>query len=386
MVRPVAGPARGVHFRPFWYPPMSKRPTPQPGVLNIAPYVPGKSGTKSGQQAIKLSSNESPLGASPLAMAAYEAASSRLADYPEGSSALLRETLAEAHGLEPERIIIGAGSDEILHMLAQAYLGDGDSAVMSEYGFLMYPIATNAAGAKLEVAKDTDFTVDVDAMLAAVTDKTRIVWLANPNNPTGTWLDDSEIRRLHAGLRSDIVLVIDNAYAEYVTAPGFATGADLVREAENVVMVRTFSKMGLAALRVGWLYGPDHIVDALNRIRGPFNVAVPAQEAAVAATRDKAFTRRLSAHNAKWRDWLTAELRSNSVTVPDSQGNFILAIFDESAGPGAGEIFEALSEAGLITREMGGYGLPNALRISIGSEDAMRRTAEVIKKLIGARG
>ena len=384
MVRPVAAPARGARSDPL-VSPMSKRPTPQPGVLNIAPYVPGKSGTTPGQQAIKLSSNESPLGASPMAMTAYAAASSRLADYPEGSSALLRETLAEAHGLEPDRIVIGAGSDEILHMLAQAYLGDGDSAVMSEYGFLMYPIATTAAGAEVLVAKDTDYTVNVDAMLAAVTETTKIVWLANPNNPTGTWLDDNEVRRLHAGLRSDIVFVVDNAYAEYVTAPGFATGADLVREADNVVMVRTFSKMGLAALRVGWLYGPDPVVDALNRIRGPFNVSVPAQEAAVAAVRDTAFTQRLSAHNAKWRDWLTAELRSNSVTVPDSQGNFILALFDQSAGPGASDVFSALAEAGLITREMGGYGLPNALRISIGSEDAMRRTAEVIKTMLGAR-
>ena len=384
MVRPVAAPARGARSDPL-VSPMSKRPTPQPGVLNIAPYVPGKSGTTPGQQAIKLSSNESPLGASPMAMTAYAAASSRLADYPEGSSALLRETLAETHGLEPDRIVIGAGSDEILHMLAQAYLGDGDSAVMSEYGFLMYPIATTAAGAEVLVARDTDYTVDVDAMLAAVTETTKIVWLANPNNPTGTWLDDNEVRRLHAGLRSDIIFVVDNAYAEYVTAPGFATGADLVREADNVVMVRTFSKMGLAALRVGWLYGPDPVVDALNRIRGPFNVSVPAQEAAVAAVRDTAFTQRLKAHNAKWRDWLTAELRSNSVTVPDSQGNFILALFDQNAGPGASDVFSALAEAGLITREMGGYGLPNALRISIGSEDAMRRTAEMIKTMLGAR-
>ena len=322
---------------------MSKRPEPQPGILKIAPYVPGKSGTKPGQQAIKLSSNESPLGASPMAVEALIATASRLADYPEGSSARLREALAEVHGLEAERIVIGAGSDEILHMLAQAYLGEGDAALQSEYGFLMYPIATTAAGADVQVARDRNYTVDVDAMLAAVTDKTKIVWLANPNNPTGTWLDDAEVRRLHAGLRSDIVFVVDNAYAEYVTAPGFTTGADLVREAENVVMVRTFSKMGLAAARVGWLYGPDHIVDALNRIRGPFNVSVPAQEAAVAAARDAEFTARLSAHNARWRDWLTAELRSNSVTVPDSQGNFILAIFDESAGPGAAEVFSALA-------------------------------------------
>ena len=363
---------------------MTKRPQPRPGILRIAPYVPGKSGTRPGQEAIKLSSNESPLGASPEATAAYEAASRKLADYPEGSSAVLRETLAKAHDLNADRIIIGAGSDEILHLLAETYLGEGDEAIQSEFGFLMYPIATMGAGGTPIIAKDRNYTVDVDAMLAAVTDKTRIVWLANPNNPTGTWLDDDEVRRLHAGLRPDILLVIDNAYAEYVTATGYTTGADLVREADNVVMVRTYSKMGLAALRVGWIYGPDHVIDALNRVRGPFNVSVPAQEAAAAATKDIAFTTRLAAHNAEWRAFLTDELRSNRVTVPESQGNFVLAIFDESAGPGAAEIFAALAEDGLITREMAGYGLPNALRISIGSADAMRRTVKIIKKVLGA--
>jgi histidinol-phosphate aminotransferase len=268
--------------------------------------------------------------------------------------------------------------------LAQTYLGDGDEAIQSEFGFLVYPIATLAAGATPVVASDSNYTADVDAVLAAVTDRTKIVWLANPNNPTGTWLSDREVRRLHAGLRPDILFVIDNAYAEYVTAPDFSIGADLVREAQNVVMVRTFSKMGLAALRVGWVYGPDHVIDALNRIRGPFNVSVPAQEAAVAATMDVAFTSELSAHNARWRKWLTEQLRSNRVQVPESQGNFVLAMFDESAGPSAADIFSALAEAGLITREMAGYGLPNALRISIGSEDAMRRTVEVIRTMLGA--
>ncbi len=363
---------------------MSKRPVPKPGILKIAPYVPGKSGIRPGQQAVKLSSNESPLGASPRATEAYQKAASRLADYPDGAATRLRETLAEMHGLEAGRIVIGAGSDELLHMLAETYLGTGDEAVMSEYGFLMYPIATMSADATVVAAPDRDYTVDVDAMLAAVTDKTKIVWLANPNNPTGTWLSDAEVRRLHAGLRSDILFVVDNAYAEYVTAPDYAIGADLVRATENVVMVRTFSKMGLAALRVGWLYGPDHVVDALNRLRGPFNVSVPAQEAAAAAARDKDFTARLSAHNARWRDWLTGQLRSNRVHVPQSQGNFVLALFEETAGPGAADMFVALAEAGLITREMGGYGLPNALRISIGSEEAMRRVAEVITARLGA--
>jgi len=363
---------------------MSKRPAPQSGILRIAPYVPGKSDAGDGRKAIKLSSNESPLGASPKAVAAFTETASRLADYPDGDSTMLRQTLAKAHGLEAERIVIGAGSDELLHMLAEAYLGQGDEAVMSEFAFLMYPIATLSAGATPVVAKDRDYTVDVDAMLAAVTDKTGIVWLANPNNPTGTWLSDAEVRRLHQGLRPDILLVVDNAYAEYVTAPDYTTAADLVREAENVVMVRTFSKMGLAALRVGWLYGPERIVDALNRIRDPFNVSAPAQEAAAAATTDTAFIARLRDHNAEWRSWLTAQLRSNRIQVPESQGNFVLALFDETAGPGAAEIFAALCEAGLITREMNGYGLDNAIRISIGSEQAMRRLVEIVKARLGA--
>ncbi len=359
---------------------------PQPGILKIAPYVAGKSGSGSGKPAIKLSSNESPLGASPKAVDAYTEAAHHLADYPEGSSAVLRETLAEIHGLEAERIVIGAGSDQILHLLAETYLSAGDEAIQTEFAFLMYPIATLAAGADVVVAKDRDFKVDVDAVLAAVTDRTKLVWLANPNNPTGTWLSDAEVRRLQAGLRPDILFVVDNAYAEYVTAPDYATAAALVRETENTVMVRTYSKMGLAALRVGWLYGPDHVVDALHRLRDPFNVSIPAQAAAAAATRDTAFTAALSAHNAKWRSWLTEQLRSNRVKVPESQGNFILALFDETAGPSAAELFATLAEAGLITREMNGYGLDNALRISIGSEDAMRRVAEIINSRLGAKG
>lgn len=362
---------------------MSKRPSPQPGILDIAPYVPGKSGTRPGQSAVKLSANESPLGASPKATKAYLDAATRLPDYPDGSSWLLRKALADIHNLDPDLIVTGAGSDELLHLLAQAYLGDGDEAVQSEFGFLVYPIATTGAGAIPVVAADRDYIVDVDAILAAVTQKTRIVWLANPNNPTGTYLPETEMRRLHAGLRPDILLVIDNAYAEYVTASDFADGAALVREAENVVMVRTFSKMGLAGLRIGWLYGPAPIVDALNRLRGPFNVSLPAQMAAAAAARDHDFTQKLCAYNAQWRDWLTTELSSNRIRVLPSQGNFILAFFDHSSGPSAAEAFTALADAGLIVREMNGYGLPEALRISIGPEDAMRKLAAILSGLVG---
>lgn len=358
---------------------MSDRPTPQPGILEIAEYIPGRSSAGDDKKTIKLSSNESPLGASPKAMAAVEAVAGTLADYPDGASWDLRDALADANGLEVERIIIGAGSDELLHMLAQAYLGNGDEAIMHEYGFLVYPIVTQAAGATLVSAKAKDFAADVDAILAAVTPKTKIVFLDNPNNPTGTHMNGSELVRLHAGLPSSVLLVVDSAYAEYVNDPDYVTGTKLVAENENVVMVRTFSKIGLAGLRIGWLYGPDHLVTALNKIRGPFNVSSTAQVAGVAAIEDKEFTAKLAAHNAKWRGWLSQELASNRLRVLPSQGNFILVLFPENEpGLSASDANKALLAEGLVVREMGGYGLPNALRISIGEEEGMQAVARVL--------
>jgi histidinol-phosphate aminotransferase len=353
------------------------RPTPQPGILDIAPYLPGKSAAP-GSKAIKLSANESPLGASPRAIAAQIEAAQHLEIYPEGSSRLLREALGEVHGIDPASIVCGNGSDDLLHLLAQVYLGHGDEAVMNRYGFSVYPIITMAAGARIIMVDEADYRADVDALLAAVTEHTKVVWLANPNNPTGTYLSDAEVRRLHAGLRPDILLVVDSAYAEYVTAADYSVGLDLVREQENVVMVRTFSKMGLAAARIGWMVGPDHIVDAINRVRGPFNVNLPAQLAGAAAARDTAFTRRLRDHNQQWRNWLTAELDGNRMRVIPSQANFIMVLFDTPDT--AARAFETLVEAGYIVREIGkSYGIHNGLRITIGTEDAMRGVARVLK-------
>ena len=355
------------------------RPTPQPGILDIAPYLPGKSGA-AGSKTIKLSANESPLGASPKAVAAFASAAEKLEIYPEGSSRLLREALGEVHGIDPARIICGNGSDDLLHLLAQTYLGEGDEALMNRYGFSVYPIITMATGARIVMVEETDFTADVDLLLAAVTDRTKVIWLANPNNPTGTYLSDAEVRRLHAGLRPDILLVIDNAYAEYVTAADFSVGLDLVGEAENVVMVRTFSKMGLAAARIGWMVAPDHINDTIHRIRGPFNVNLPAQLAGAAATRDVEFNAKLREHNATWRTWLTAELNGNAMRVLPSEANFILVLFPDAAG--AARAFETLMEGGYIVREVGpSYGISNGLRISIGSEDAMRSVAKILKSM-----
>ena len=356
-----------------------KRPIPQPGILDIAPYLPGKSGAP-GSQTIKLSANESPLGASPKALAAMLEGAARLEIYPEGSSRVLREALGEVHGIDPNAIVCGNGSDDLLHLLAQTYLGVGDEAVMNRFGFSVYPIITKAAGADIVMVEETDYRADVDALLAAVTPRTKVIWLANPNNPTGTYLAEAEVRRLHAGLRPDILLVIDNAYAEYVTADDFEVGLELARTQDNVVMVRTFSKMGLAAARIGWMVGPDHIVDAINRIRGPFNVNLPAQMAGAAATRDVEFNAKLKAHNAQWRDWLSAELAGNRMRVVPSQANFIMVLFDTPDAASAA--FIALADAGYIVREIGAsYGIDNGLRISIGSEAAMRGVADVLKSM-----
>ena len=361
---------------------MTDRPVPQPGILEIAPYVPGRSSAPGKDRVIKLSANESPLGASPKAIEAYRAMAETLEIYPEGSSRALRAALGETNGIDPDRIVVGAGSDEVLHLLAQTYIGEGDEAVMSQYGFMVYPIVTRAAGGTPVVAAETDYRADVDALLAAVTERTKIVFLANPNNPTGSYLDAAALDRLHAGLPETVLLVIDSAYAEYVTADDYGVGISLVERSENVVMVRTFSKMGLAAARVGWLYGPGHLVDAVNRIRGPFNVSVPGQAAAEAAARDLAFTHRLREHNEKWRAWLTNQLDGNRMRVLPSQGNFILVLFPDTPGQRAADANAALLERGLVVREMGGYGISNGLRISIGSPEAMEAVADCLKNLM----
>jgi histidinol-phosphate aminotransferase len=361
----------------------SIRPVPQPGINRIAPYVPGRSDTPAGVKLVKLSANESPLGPSPKAIEAYRAMADKMHIYPEGSSRELRTALGEVHGIAPERIVCGFGSDDILHLLAQVYLGEGDEAVMSQYGFNVYPIITRGASAEIVMAPETDYRADVDKLLAAVTERTRVVFLANPNNPTGTYLPRAEVERLHAGLRPDVLFVLDSAYAEYVTATDYSVGIDLVDRAQNVVMVRTFSKMGIAGERVGWMYGPDHIVDAINRIRGPFNVSLSGQAAAAAAARDVAFTAKLREHNARWREWITGALDGNAIRVTASQGNFVLALFEDVVTAKAA--FAALRDKGLLVREMHGYGIPEGLRISIGLEDDMRAVVEVLKAF-GAPG
>lgn len=365
---------------------MSKSPRPQPhsGVLAISPYVPGKSAAPGVDRVFKLSSNETPLGASPKAVAAYRTVAEHLHDYPDGAATALREAIGRVYGLDPDRIVCGSGSDELLALLARAYLYPDDEAIHTTYGFLVYPIATLSSGGKPVVAAEKDYTADVDAILAAVTDRTRIVFLANPNNPTGTYVPFDEIKRLQRGLPPDVLLVLDAAYAEYVRRNDYESGIELVATSDNVVMCRTFSKIhGLAALRLGWMNGPAHVVDAVNRIRGPFNVNAAAMAAGIAAIEDTSHVENARAHNDYWREWLSLEIGKLGLKVTPGVGNFVLIHFPDQAGRTAKDADAVLTKRGLILRRLEPYQLPNALRMTVGTEEANRLVVETLTEFMG---
>jgi histidinol-phosphate aminotransferase len=349
--------------------PSSTAPTPNPGILDISPYVPGESSLPDGLAPIKLSSNETPLGPSPQAVAAFRAAAAGLERYPDGTAHALRSAIARAFGLNPDRIVCGAGSDELLNLLARGYLVPGDEAIFTEHGFLVYRIAIQACGATPVVAPERDLRADVDAILARLSPRTKLVFLANPNNPTGTYLPFQEVRRLRERLPGHVLLVLDAAYAEYVRRNDYEAGLELVATTDNTVMTRTFSKVyGLAALRLGWAYCPEAVADVLNRIRGPFNVSSPAIAAGVAAIGDRAHVEAGVAHNERWLAWTTAEIEKLGLRVTPSVGNFVLIHFPGAPGRDAGAADAFLKQRGIILRRVGAYGLPNALRMTIGTE------------------
>ena len=360
------------------------RPEPRPGVLKIKPYVPGKSHAPGVAKVHKLSSNESPLGPSPQAVAAYRALAEHLEDYPDGAATALREAIGRAYGLDPDRIVCGAGSDDLLNLLARAYLADGDEAIHTTHGFLVYPIATLGAGATPVVAPEKNHTADVDAILSCVTERTKIVFLANPNNPTGTFIPFDEVKRLHRALPLHVLFVIDAAYAEYVRRNDYEAGIELVATSDNVVMCRTFSKIhGLAALRLGWMYGPTHVVDAVHRIRGPFNVNAAAIAAGIAAIADAPHVERARAHNERWLGWLTEEIGRLGLEVTPSVANFLLIHFPLSKGRTAAEADAFLSARGLVLRQVAVYGLPHALRMTVGCEEANRLVVAALAEFLG---
>jgi histidinol-phosphate aminotransferase len=359
-------------------------PQPQPGILGITPYKGGEGAVPGVADVRKLSSNESPLGPSPKAAAAYAALATELHRYPDGASDALRQAIAKHHGLDPERIVCGNGSDELIGLITAAFAGPGDEVVYSQHGFLMYPIAAMAHGAKPVVAPEKNLTADVDALIAAVTPKTKIVFLANPNNPTGTYLPAAEVKRLRAGLPPHVLLVIDAAYAEYVTRNDYSAGVDLVDAGDNTVMTRTFSKIyGLAALRIGWMYAPTNIVDIINRTRGPFNVNAAAQVTAVAALADVAHIDAARTHNDIWLPKLTEGIRALGLEVAPSVGNFLLIRFGKAPkDAAAADAF--LRGRGLVLRGMAAYGLADCLRLTIGTEEENVRFLAALKDFVQA--
>lgn len=356
---------------------------PLPQLADIKPYITGKAPKKTGGRTFKLASNENPLGCSPAAREAAIKAANSLETYPDGVSSGLRETIAEEYGFDPERLICGSGSDEIFQLLSRAYLAPGDEIVQSEYAFQVYRLVAMHAGAKVVDAAEKNLTADVDAMLACVTDRTKIVFLANPNNPTGTYIPFDEVRRLHAGLPSNVLLVLDAAYAEYLRLDDYKSGMELVSEFDNVLMTRTFSKAyGLAALRLGWAYGPAHVIETLNKVRGPFNVNAVAQAAGVAAIKDKEFVDRSVAHNEVELNRLVEGVRKLGLTAHDSVGNFILVRFPQTPGLTADDALAAFGAEGVSVRPMGPYKLPDCLRISIGESDSVDVVLSILSKLV----
>ncbi len=356
----------------------------RPDILEIEAYKGGESSVPGLARVIKLSSNESPLGPSPHAVAAIEAAAQEAHRYPDGECRALREALAKHHGLEARRIVCGAGSDELITLLTRAYAGPGDEVLYSAHGFLMYAICAKAVGAKPVAAPETKLKASVEELLARVTPRTRILFLANPNNPTGSFLARDEVTRLHAGLPKDVLLVIDAAYAEYVMRNDYSAGIELVEPQGNVVMLRTFSKIyGLAGLRLGWAYCPASVADVLNRLRNPFNISSAAQAAGLAALDDIAHVDAARSHNDIWLPWLTRELQRLGLEVAPSVGNFVLARFPEEAGRNADAANAFLCERGIIPRKMGPYKLGHSLRITIGLEEEMRATVAALAEFMG---
>ncbi|WP_375249433.1 histidinol-phosphate transaminase [Sphingomonas sp.] len=356
-------------------------PEAKPWITAIAPYVPGRATADNGRPVVKLSSNENPLGTPQGARTAFRDAADELERYPDASAAALRDALAAHYGIEAERIIYGTGSDEVLHLAAGTFAGVGDEIIHVRYGFAVYDIATRRVGAVPVVVQDDDYATDIDAILAAVTERTKVVFLANPNNPTGTYTSRTEIARLHAGLPRDVLLVVDQAYTEYLTPEDDDGALELARTQPNVLVTRTFSKIfGLAAERVGWGYGAPALIAAMHRIRAPFSFGIGAQRAAIAALADTAFVRRSFEHNLVWRDWFVGEIaqlgNAGLRTVP-SKANFVLVLFEGALSAEAA--YHALMAAGYAVRWLPGQGLPHGLRITIGREEEMRAVVDVLR-------
>jgi histidinol-phosphate aminotransferase len=356
---------------------------PRPGILEIEPYVGGKAEVEGMANVIKLSANEAALGPSPRVIEALQAAAQFAHRYPDGGARMLCQAIGARFSLDPEQIVAGNGSDELIQLLMRAYAGPGDEVLYSAHGFLMYRLTALAIGATPVAAPERALKTDVDAMLARVTSRTRALFIANPNNPTGSYLTPDELARLHRGLPDDVLLVVDAAYAEYIGCNDYTTGQELVDRASNVVMTRTFSKLfGLGALRLGWLYAPAHVIDVLHRMRGPFNVNALAQIAGIAALEDREHQARERANNDRWRPWLADQIAALGLRVHPTVANFVLVEFSDADGRSAPAASAWLERQGILARPMAAYGLPHCLRISVGRDDDNRAVVDRLREFV----
>jgi len=359
------------------------RPEAKAGILEIEAYKPGKSQAAGFAHPVKMSSNENALGCSPKARDAYLAAADSLNIYPDSRAGRLRAAVAGRFGLEPERLVFGDGTDEVLHLINQVFLEPGDNIVMGQYGFSAYAIGARACQAEVRTAAEPNYRISIEAVMELVDERTRLVFVTQPGNPTGTFLDRRELHALHARLPAEVALVLDEAYAEFATDPGFDDGLDLARTSANVIVTRTFSKIyGLAALRVGWGYCPTHIAEAVDRIRAPFNTSTSAQDAAIAALADEAFHQRSIEHVQRWRDWLTQQLGGLGLEVTPSAANFVLVGFPATPGRTATEAEAWLAQHGYIVRGVANYGLPDHLRITVGLEEHNRAVIDLLEQFL----
>jgi histidinol-phosphate aminotransferase len=358
-------------------------PTPKSGILDIAAYVPGKSKAEGVANPVKMSANENPLGCSPLAKAAFAAAAERLSLYPDGKAGVLRAAVAAHYGLEPERLIFGCGSDEVFEDLAQAYLEPGDNVIQGQFGFAAYAIFARACQAQVRYAPMPNLRLEVEAILDLVDERTKIVFLDNPGNPTGTFMPRDEVARLHAALPGNVILVLDGAYGEFADDPAYSDGVELARTSANIMVTHTFSKLGLASARVGWGYAPAEMIAAMELIRQPFNLTIAGMEAAVAMLADRDFIEQSVALVKQWRPWLAQQLGGLGLEAAPSQANFILVRFPQTPGKTAAEADVFLGSRGYIVRNTTGYGLPDCLRITIGLEEHNRAVVEVLREFMG---
>lgn len=354
---------------------------PHSYLSEIENYKPGKAKVGGKNKVVKLSSNENALGSSPKAIDAYTSHIKDVFRYADGGCSELREAIAKKNKIDAERIVCGAGSDEILAFLTTAFAGIGDEVIYSEHGFLMYPISAKRVGATAIKVKEKNLKTDIDAILAAITDKTKIVFIANPNNPTGSYLNEEEVKKLIKNTPKNILIVLDHAYEEFAMENNYPDAIKLVDENSNVVVTRTFSKIyGLASLRIGWCYSSSEIAEILNKVRGPFNVGGPAQFAAKAALEDEEFFQKSIAHNKKWLEiFFTEFAKIDKITAHPSIANFILLDFGNIET--CQKANSALLEEGIILREMQAYNLPNCLRMTIGTPEENLHLLNILKKI-----